>query len=564
MQKQKLIYDIISLSALTQEEVIELNAGGLSLHALFSWAHFNLSVSVDRSNWTWTLGRRDTAPNKWKAFAEGARKFQPETGVFNLGKLPSIYNTTAFVRECYLEAEKVVWRQASLLCEAEAVSPGKTYFLWYLLIRLLQANQIILFAVDGHSPILFYFDGIYVLNDPLSEEYLPENINGGFLWLLFDTPGGSFSFPPVAYSTTCFPIQAPSPNPALYFTWRKCRRPVYTAFPIWSIEELKKGLELDRDFGAFKISLHGENPPRLEEAIDDILNNVVSYLGYVPQDIFRAVLSDFQDIHNDVMVAINKSPEDLGPMLRMVVGGEDFSKNQTSHRLIVVNPRRAVALKFKEYEEQSVRKLISYLKSVPQGATLAPWLFEVYAHRKIVGSVGVQRLGEPLREMTFHSDTFKPSAPNFPLIDAFIITHDDNQITIHLWVLQMTTSKMHIGSPKGYDKIREIIDTLLPQPEDTNVDRQATQRPTQPSSRLPDSSPPKKKQKKKAAASSSTGQLTTVKVHYVLVCPRDPPGSNEMREWILPKGWNDNIAGDGYLLEIPLNVRLLEAFPHNH
>ncbi|KAI9509565.1 hypothetical protein F5148DRAFT_1186770 [Russula earlei] len=137
-------------------------------------------------------------------------------------------------------------------------------------------------------------------------------------------------------------------------------------------------------------------------------------------------------------------------------------------------------LKFRKYEEERDRELILYLKSVSQGATLASWVFEANAHRKIIAGVN----GQPMREMKFHSDPHKfvsqsagssqsssptpwlvvklkgPSAPNFPLIDVFIVTHDDNPNTMHLWVLQMTISKTHRGSRKGYAKIGKIIDTL--------------------------------------------------------------------------------------------------------
>ncbi|KAI9511306.1 hypothetical protein F5148DRAFT_1322948 [Russula earlei] len=231
-----------------------------------------------------------------------------------------------------------------------------------------------------------------------------------------------------------FPIQAPSLNPAHYSIWHKFQRPLYAAFKIWTFEELKKGLELDRHFENFKShleqylgswhdtlsphptdahlinfhfehirSLHGVNPRRLEEVIDDILNNVISYLGYIPQDIFQAVLSNFQDIHNDIMDTLHDKPEDFDLMLCMVMQRDKLSLNQSSHCLIVIKPcheiglpvewdvdfrivwvGRAVALKFKEYEEQSVCKLILYLKSVPQGAILASWLFKAYAHSQII------------------------------------------------------------------------------------------------------------------------------------------------------------------------------------
>ncbi|KAI9511305.1 hypothetical protein F5148DRAFT_1322945, partial [Russula earlei] len=123
-------------------------------------------VSVDSSNWTWTPGCWDTALDEWMAFAEGVCKFQPEAGVFDLGPFASIHNTTVLICECYREAEKVVWQQAVNLPRDRIIFTGqpgigKTYFVWYLLIHLLEDNQTIMFIVDGESPILFYLDGIY-------------------------------------------------------------------------------------------------------------------------------------------------------------------------------------------------------------------------------------------------------------------------------------------------------------------------------------------------------------------------------------------------------------------
>ncbi|KAI9509512.1 hypothetical protein F5148DRAFT_978154 [Russula earlei] len=86
----------------------------------------------------------------------------------------------ALVRESYREAEKVIWFQAvesperGVILTGQPVSPGKSIFLWYLLICLLQDEQNVLFAVNPHNPILFYFDGVYLLVDPVHDN-LPRN-----------------------------------------------------------------------------------------------------------------------------------------------------------------------------------------------------------------------------------------------------------------------------------------------------------------------------------------------------------------------------------------------------
>ncbi|KAI9509367.1 hypothetical protein F5148DRAFT_1283051 [Russula earlei] len=170
-------------------------------------------------------------------------------------------------------------------------------------------------------------------------------------------------------------------------------------------------------------SLHGENPPELEKAIDDILYHAVTYFGYIARDIYN-----FHHVRNRNMAPLDETPDEREAMLRVVVQCDKLSMNQSS-------------------------RVIDYLGSKGDNAQFQ-----------------------------------KPSATNFPfpLTDAFIITDDDNPITMHLWVLQTTTSKKHRGSPKGYDNICQIIDTLYSQLEHSNADRQATD--TQASSCSPDSS----------------------------------------------------------------------------
>ncbi|KAI9510458.1 hypothetical protein F5148DRAFT_1147558 [Russula earlei] len=477
----------------------------------------------------------------------------------------------------------------------------------FLPVNLGSDNQNILFIPDAHRAFLFYLGSVYTLPGIVDgEEDLPENLKGGYLWLLFDIPNASSPVPPVPRLRT-LNITLLGARIGLHFT-PPCRfgEEGVRDFCLFSLGNINLflRLELDNEFEDFKTrlkkylkswratspsayptdtdpirfhfsyirSLHGENPPKLNKAIDDILKNAVTYFGYVARDIFRAVLYNFEDVHNHVIAALDESPKILDKVLRGAVHRNKLLTNRFSQRPIVIKSRRKVGLdvewkidfrtvwvgrvvmlKFRDYKEARVRDLISYLKSVPQGATLAAWLFEAYAHRTIVAGVNCQ----PMRKMTFlSSPSPKPCAPNFPLIDAFIVSHDDNPNTMHLWVLQMTTSKKHRGSRKGYAKIGEIIDTLCLQVNETNADRQATLRVTdKPSSGSPGSSPQRKKRKLNVAASSSAKELATVEVHYVLVCPQDPD-SDEMTEWRLPKGWNDTSGGNGYLLEIPLEYMI--------
>jgi hypothetical protein len=113
---------------------------------------------------------------------------------------------------------------------------GKTLFLWYLLLRLLSMKQVVLLRADRQD-ILFYHDGVYGTSPATRARHLPSPHPGTFIWSLFDLLSGEI-FPELAIETRCFPVQCPSPNRALY-PWRKQRSPLYTVFPLWSIEELE-------------------------------------------------------------------------------------------------------------------------------------------------------------------------------------------------------------------------------------------------------------------------------------------------------------------------------------
>ncbi|KAI9508363.1 hypothetical protein F5148DRAFT_1355950 [Russula earlei] len=89
--------------------------------------------------------------------------------------------------------------------------------------------------------------------------------------------------------------------------------------------------------------LHGENPPELEKAIDDILNNAITYFGYIARDIFRAVFVDFQHVYNDNMAALNCLPEDLEAMLHTIVHSD-----VPSHSVIVIKSRHEVGLEVEQ------------------------------------------------------------------------------------------------------------------------------------------------------------------------------------------------------------------------
>jgi hypothetical protein len=152
----------------------------------------------------------------------------------------------------------------------------------------------------------------------------------------------------------------------------------------------------------------------------------------------------------------------------------------------------------------------------------------IKVERKIVRLQSITNLSSCLENKSY----YVPDDPNFPLFDAFTIELDRAKKSAILWVLQMTMSRKHGGSAKGYQKIREIIAILKNELRED---------------------PPLKKSK------TAAGQAAPlVQVRYLLVVPKDEAQSQNL-QWDFPKGWSQNWKrndhrGEVYCLEVPLAV----------
>jgi hypothetical protein len=235
---------------------------------------------------------------------------------------------------------------------------------------------------------------------------------------------------------------------------------------------------------------------------------------------------------------------------------------------------RNVLRKLDEGEDIVIRQQISVFRSLQEGQGLAGRLLEPLAHRYIakatdgfcpltnmksnaadpphftldrdspfpdnVRFIKVKRKVVKLQSIANlstclgNNSYYIPVDPNFPLFDAFTIELDYAKKSAILWVLLMTTSRMHRGSALGYRKIRNIIAILK---DELRED------------------PPLNKSK------TANGQATPtplVQVRYLLVVPKDGPQSQNL-QWQFPKGWSQNRkkndhGGNVYCLEVPLAV----------
>lgn len=119
---------------------------------------------------------------------------------------------------------------------------GKTAFLLYLLVRLLQHDQVVLLTLPPVSPLLFYRGRVWEAKEPPTQRMLPKRRGNAFIWSLFEADKSHVAQTIYANKgRSLFPVQAPSPTPSLYEEWRKRRDPVVSAFPLWDFDELKQG-----------------------------------------------------------------------------------------------------------------------------------------------------------------------------------------------------------------------------------------------------------------------------------------------------------------------------------
>lgn len=128
------------------------------------------------------------------------------------------------------------------------VFEGKTLFQYYILVRLLQRKQVVLFSLDGEKLFLFYHDKVYTPEPTsvLSSLQLPRSKPSSsdvFVWSLFDINQRSEPRQ-LLFNECCFPVQTASPDPIRYKGWVKTRSALVIGLPLWTYDELLQGYVL--------------------------------------------------------------------------------------------------------------------------------------------------------------------------------------------------------------------------------------------------------------------------------------------------------------------------------
>ena len=113
----------------------------------------------------------------------------------------------------------------------------------YLLIRLLQQRQIVLFTVDGVRLYLFYHDQVYFGQIASFTLTLPESTKDDiFIWSLFDIKNREEPAE-VLLRPQCLPVLTASPDGSEYRIWKAkgTMAPQVVIMPMWGRDELARG-----------------------------------------------------------------------------------------------------------------------------------------------------------------------------------------------------------------------------------------------------------------------------------------------------------------------------------
>ncbi|KAF8346669.1 hypothetical protein F5887DRAFT_1281776 [Amanita rubescens] len=486
-------------------------------------------ANADPANWTWAdYQRRHFEENPvWQQFAdkwrnnEDLNREDPSDITLDNLALPASGDDSLMIRNCYVEAEKFVWKIALSSPRTGVIITGqpgigKTLFIWYLLVKLLK------------------FETSYPTSSNANNYHLPSPGAGSFIWLLFDLSPEE-TVPACVFHPQCFPVQGPSPNPSLY-NWRKQRGPEYTVFPLWTLDELDRAARGSHEFKAFSTYLSNvirrenwkdpeflstvtnpglveflqkicqeERPPEsFNEAFDILLNGLVSRFGVIPRQVFRAMFDSFNKVVEVHDSALTMSFEELQKAADGLARDDPFADVKgPSHRVISLDNIVSEMFSKRLWDESQVtaRSMIKHFLDIPQTRGLADSIFKPFAHRCIAnpGETGGTWALRPMsssedsnsfvlrdpessetvpgfprikRELLsfqpkdlghlYDNAYYTPTIINHLLFDSFIIGFSTPPEAQHLWLLQMT-STLHKGLQKGYLVAQDIIERIQQQ-----------------------------------------------------------------------------------------------------
>ncbi|GJJ07082.1 hypothetical protein Clacol_001281 [Clathrus columnatus] len=369
--------------------------------------------NADLTQWEWLKGSKrrweKAEPpvqefyNKWRSSSGSALSQE-----INIGRIPQFRNAPKqfIVRDSYKTMFDHIWERAFQQPDTGVVltgqpGVGKTYFLWYALIRFIKQGQpVALFTGDT----LFLFYGNHVRSPkkttpiyfPIPKEATDTTEHKPILFVLIDhDTSTSEPTPDLVYGEDIFPIQASPPNPQQFRRWAKRRNAGIWGLPLWNEAELNIAFRLQPKYPKFKTELEGgltsstgsssTNPGVLEAketlekwvdkknrflqdlekddsstktaeigseedeiyevdmtsidgAIEVLIHAAVRDSGPVARDVFESIFYPTGVATNRASAIASVTYEHLAELSRSFSADQTFPNQTISHRIIMVDP----------------------------------------------------------------------------------------------------------------------------------------------------------------------------------------------------------------------------------
>ncbi|KAF9488750.1 hypothetical protein BDN71DRAFT_409947 [Pleurotus eryngii] len=456
----------------------------------------------------------------WKTWWNKKEK-EDELIAGNVIELDSLFATTViertsgqlYIREHYIQVYQRLCDQAvNPSCGGVVLSgqpgTGKTYCLFFLLLKKLVKGEPVLFSRNRREVLYFSAGGVQLNENIASPHLLPlypkVRNESAKTWALIDGDEGDRNPPTTALlEAFLFPVQAASPRTSRYKDWVKQRGGKVWSVARWSREDLLHAVKL-------AIGL----PERSDIEQESLVDKAISKWGWAPRDIIKYLQGQDKELENNLTDALGALTS--SQLFLRLKDRQGNSNNELSHILISSYASAIMedttVLDFKSlYIAHRVRqqldilhrddtlRFIGHCREHRESTALAGWAFENFVLEALTNAghnddlfTPIPAALSPLSPSSWSSTVsstsstpehstalmrvrfdktlqdvaldgtklYLPSQSNFPLLDAFYLVVDNDLRCVEVVVLQMTISLTHKGSVKGFAFLERLKDWL--------------------------------------------------------------------------------------------------------
>ncbi|KAF4596507.1 hypothetical protein EYR38_007894 [Pleurotus pulmonarius] len=409
---------------------------------------------------------RSSYQKVWKAFWNNKEKGDELTAgkVIDLEPLAhsGLGNTRGYlyIREHDVQVyERLCKRAVDPACGGVVLSgqpgTGKTYSLFFFLLKKLTKGEPVLFSLTGREVLYFSSGGVQSNRDiaPLDLDALDPTHSQDKMdltWALINGDEGDKLPPPTALFEECiFSVQATSPRPSRYKAWLKQR-----GGEVWLAAGLPGQFDSEREVSIDKAIYKWGWAPRdiiwylrnKDRALEGALGRALSSL--TSSRLFDQIQDQEGDGH-DMLVVSTYQSSSRDPETAV----SDLKSSYIARR---------VRQRLDTSTQHEISKFTSHCRAHRESALMAEWLFDNLVvdilssgGREDVLSVPISAIrvspSTCLEDVTLdNTKLYIPSQCDFPLLDAFYLVVDHEARHATVVVLQITIFMTHKGSSRGF------------------------------------------------------------------------------------------------------------------